>query len=79
MDYEIEWGEAPGERCVELCVDPNRYAYTPKVHLRYLDFTGRGGKALQECCCVTFRNTTPEEEGRVMQTVLMMAKARYGL
>lgn len=91
MDYKVEWCEfvspfdwAEAVKSVEfetstLRVGEGRY-FDLKDVKRYIDVRNKDGDYLQWCVRVLFpKKTTDEKQDEVMQTVLMMAKARYGL
>lgn len=79
---EIEWQD-------EVCSDPPKGAFLrvdpdvfgPSTYtMRFIDLRVFNGDYLQWCVRVVFRHyTTRKQQDKIMQTVLMMAKARYGL
>lgn len=82
MDYKVEWRDKhaamapPGS---SLNIDPDTYSLGGDTR-RYIDICRQDGGGFLWCVRVLFpKKTTDEKQDEVMQTVLMMAKARYGL
>lgn len=82
MEYEIEWQDkvcSNAPKGAFLRVDPHMFGPTTYA-ARYIDLQAFNGEYLVWCARVRFLGfTARDKQDEIMQTVLMMAKARYGL
>lgn len=79
MDCKIDWLEHLDSEAVGLRIDKKTYGHHGAYSM-YIDQELYDPPRTYACCKVEFKNDVPIDEARrVMQTVLMLAKARYNL